>query len=207
MRKEHELALYNSKALKSILGGVDQKMVKLINKGTTTKEAWEILETTNEGFQQVKDDPDPHLKGDDVAPNAISEDIETERGVVKIFETLVEENVTIYVGNTMKTIVVVPIVVQHATYKVHDFNNPTEEIVHNGTMMQGDVTPSTDDIVELDTVGTSVNTIYSNKKKEMDASIDVGILNVITSITHEIIEYIEHVKVIKKKLKEKVSTF
>ncbi|GAA0141448.1 hypothetical protein LIER_35397 [Lithospermum erythrorhizon] len=83
-RKEHELALHNSKALKVILGRMGQKMFKLINMCTTAKEAWKILKTTHE------------------------ETIEIGKVVVEISETLIEESVTLCVGNTMKTIVVAP---------------------------------------------------------------------------------------------------
>ncbi|GAA0167198.1 hypothetical protein LIER_22185 [Lithospermum erythrorhizon] len=136
-KEEHKRALHNSKALKAILGWVDQKMFKLINMCTTAKEAWKILETTHE------------------------EVVKTEKVAAKISETLVDESVTLCVSNTMKTTVslpnandtcvlrntlstreactlettdvsrnVVPTVVQHVANEVHKKNNPIEDIMH-----------------------------------------------------------------------------
>ncbi|GAA0157337.1 hypothetical protein LIER_14625 [Lithospermum erythrorhizon] len=88
--------------------GADQKMFKLINMSTTAKEAWEILETTHQGDQKVKDDQDPHLGCDDVEPNDISNIGKTKKVAADIYETLVEESVTLCVGNTEKTTIDVP---------------------------------------------------------------------------------------------------
>ncbi|GAA0161270.1 hypothetical protein LIER_17628 [Lithospermum erythrorhizon] len=95
MGKEHELVLCNLKSLKMIFVRVDQKVLKLTNICTTAKETKEILETNHEGAQNVKDDQDPHLVGDDVEPNAILEVIKIEKVVVERSEILVEESVTL----------------------------------------------------------------------------------------------------------------
>ncbi|GAA0164497.1 hypothetical protein LIER_39801 [Lithospermum erythrorhizon] len=79
MKEAHKLALHNSKALKAILG--DKK---------------------------VKDDQDLHLGCDDVEPNSIAEVVKTEKVAAEIFETLVEESVTLCVSNTVKTLADIP---------------------------------------------------------------------------------------------------
>lgn len=51
---EDEAALYNSKALNAIYNGVDRNVFRLINTCESAKEAWDILETTYEGTDKVK---------------------------------------------------------------------------------------------------------------------------------------------------------
>ncbi|GAA0143175.1 hypothetical protein LIER_03920 [Lithospermum erythrorhizon] len=169
IRNEHELGLRNSKALKAILGGVDQKMFKLINKCTTAKEAWEIMKTTHEGPQRVKDDQDPYLKGNDVAPNIISEATEIGKMAVKISETLVEESVTLCAGNTLKTTFAAP--------RTGNTVADTAEVPSSKNLVES-VVPSVDDTTEEvprreDVVPPAADTMHINDPTMEDVETDV----------------------------------
>ncbi|GAA0164394.1 hypothetical protein LIER_20045 [Lithospermum erythrorhizon] len=168
-RKEHELALRNSRALKVILGGMDQKMFKLINMCTTAKESWVILKITHEGSQKVKNDQDRHLESNDVGLNIIPEAIEIGKVVIEISETLVEESFILCVGNTVKTTVVAPSTGDTVadTAEVPSFENLVEIFV-----------PSVEDTTEEvprwgDVVPPVVDTIHVNEHPIKDVETDV----------------------------------
>src|ERR1044072_9139092 len=52
-KEEDEEALSNSKALNAIFNGVDNNMFRLINTCTVAKDAWDILNTAQEGTSRV----------------------------------------------------------------------------------------------------------------------------------------------------------
>ena len=51
---DDHLAKYNNKALHTIFNGCDTDHIKFLSSCETTKEAWEILQTTFEGSGDVK---------------------------------------------------------------------------------------------------------------------------------------------------------
>ncbi|RAL54303.1 hypothetical protein DM860_001431 [Cuscuta australis] len=53
-RSETVVAEYNDKALNTIFGAVDSTQYKLISNWNSAKEAWDILEVTHEGDEEVK---------------------------------------------------------------------------------------------------------------------------------------------------------
>ncbi|MCI55401.1 gag-pol polyprotein, partial [Trifolium medium] len=53
-KEEDEASTWNHKALNALFNGVDKNMFRLIKRCDVAKDAWDILQTFNEGTKKVK---------------------------------------------------------------------------------------------------------------------------------------------------------